>query len=474
MLNPSNLTSEDIQASSLEALTLEFFAPAMRHQGRVSLDNPLEQISRGWQIYQDIPERHADQLRLRVGPQYLDIPGEFQRRLGLSPEDIYIVATAVLMGYTHKARHIAARLEQAPKELKDFERVEWLIDQFNATPEDLHLHFTQRELQTYLNHPDPDVARKWLAAFSATPYTVRTRMEMHRRYWAGELTYQILPLDATPVMRLSEGLFIVPDSQSLVAWMASLPELYVLHHWPSGDWARFRTTLGFIQEIYLKELAQTTLPGATLIGEHAYRRPEQGNQVQGPDLTILEPGTHSMVMIESKAVLFEDNARTGAGVEPFRVIDDRFSEVVVKADWKAADLLDSRVRTYDPYRTQLADVNPGRVITVIVHAEPLFAFDATWRARRHTSGHMLHGHVPNFLALSVEELGLFLEAARQSGRPLYDLLAEQVAKVEATSVGFPSSVTDRVDVKLAGSAQEEAIEQFLRRMDALKALRSQP
>ncbi|MEF2279428.1 hypothetical protein V3W47_14085 [Deinococcus sp. YIM 134068] len=467
VLSPPHLPGDVISKMSLQSLTTDLFAPMLRHQGRLQNPDFFWSAAQQWQLFNVIPHRDAALLAKRAGGQYLDIPAEVGKRTGLPIEDVYAVACAVYSMNMAGTRALSQELQATPNFAAPHERLLWFVDQARREGRPMGAFFTVQDLQRVLKDETPHRARVWLNTFSAPPLMLKRRTEEERRYNSGELTFQVLPLEATPVVRLRGGRFIVPNAHSFVAGLPHLPELHAMLNWPRPEQNRLRTTLGYIQETYLEEFVGQALAGsATLIPEREYRRPSTGNPARGPDLTVVEPTSRSAVLVESKAMLFADEARVGAGIEPFANVDDRMSEVVLKADWKAADLLDARVGTYDPFRADLSVVDPSRVVTVIVHAEHLHGYNVTWRARRRSEGHVLHGHTPNFIALSLEEFARFADGARQSGRSLHDLLREQIDVIELQDIGFDQSVLEGL-----GNIDEESVwrKQLMTFMDSVEA-----
>ncbi|MGY2894710.1 hypothetical protein [Deinococcus sp. UYEF24] len=460
MLNVDAQLDAPIEGMSLSELTTDLFAPMMRHQARLDSDLYQWDVAQAWRLLADLPRSHSTTLQQRLGNMYLDIPAEFRSRLGLEVEEILTIAM-VLAG--HYASIAQARMAMLPRQGQPVE----LLTQFFAniqrtTVGPIGVRFTEADLQRALKDNTPERARRWLSAFSATPTRLRQRMEDTRRYFAGEQAFQLLPLEATPVVRLRDGEYIVPNGHSLYVGFAQLAHLQATLNWDSPTLDRFRNTMGTVQELYLEEFSQKTLGDrATVIPEKRYRRLITKNIVQGPDLTILEHGTRSAVLVESKAVQFDDWARAGTGVEPFATIDRRFSEVIEKADWKTDDLLNPEVGTYAPFRTLLDQVSPDRVVTVVVHAEHMHAFNITWKTMRRAAGHPLHGHRPNFIALSLGEFMRFLEASRQSGQDLYSLLTAQIEVIEQQDFGFDPSVLENISVSLKQATQSSEMEAFI-------------
>lgn len=460
MLNVDAQLSGPIESLSLSELTTDLLAPMMRHQAR--LDDHLYQwdVAQAWRLLADLPGSHRTTLEQRLGRMYLDIPAEFRSRLGLDVEEILSITMIIASHYAARAQ---ARVAMLPRQGQPVELLTHFFENIQRTTVGpIGVRFTEADLQRALKDDTPERARRWLSAFSAAPTRLRQRMEDTRRYFAGEQTFQLLPLEATPVVRLRDGEYTVPNGHSLYAGFAHLAHLQATLNWDGPTLDRFRNTMATVQELYLEEFAQKTLGDrATIIPEKKYRRPSAKNIVQGPDLTILEHGTRSAVLVESKAVQFDDWARAGTGVEAFAIIDGRFSEVIEKAEWKTDDLLNPEVRTYAPFRTQLNQVSPDRIVTVVVHAEHLHAFNITWKTRRKETAHPLYDHRPNFIALSLGEFTRFLEASRQSEQDLYGLLTAQIALIEQKDFGFDRSVLENIPVSVKRATQSSEMEAFL-------------
>ena len=460
MLNVDAQLNTPIESMSLSELTTDLFAPMMRHQARLDANLYQWDVAQAWRLVADLPRGQRATLEQRLGNMYLDVPAEFKSRLGLEVEEILAIAMTIAGHYASQAQ---ARVALLPRQGQPVD----LLTQFlgniqRTTVGPIGVRFTEADLQRALKDDTPERARRWLSAFSAAPTRLHQRMEETRRYFAGEQAFQLLPLEATPVVRLRDGEYTVPNGHSLYVGFAQLAHLQATLNWDSPTLDRFRNTMGKVQELYLEEFAQKTLGDrATVIPEKRYRRPGAQNIVQGPDLTILEHGTRSAVLVESKAVQFDDWARAGTGIEPFATIDGRFSEVIEKADWKTDDLLNPEVGTYAPFRTLLDQVSPDQVVTVVVHAEHLHAFNVTWKTRRRAAGHPLHDHRPNFIALSVGEFTRFLEASRQSGQELYSLLTAQIDLIEQKDFGFDPSVLEDISVSIKRATQSREMEAFL-------------
>ncbi|WP_412030545.1 hypothetical protein [Deinococcus yunweiensis] len=445
VLSPPHLPDDVISKMTLDELAIEFFVPLVRHQGRLQNEHFLWTAAQQWQLFNIIPRRDHALLRRRAGGDYIDIPAAIEKQLGMPVEDVFTVACAVYAMNMTGTRALSQDLQAAPAALAPHQKVEWFVDRARAQQRPLGAIFTVQDLQTILKDDTPHRARAWLQVFSARPSQLKLMTRRESRYTAGELTFQVLPLENVPVARLGGGRYVIPNVQSFTAGLPHLCELQALRNWPARERQRLRSTLGHIQEIYLVQVTRAALAGrAVLIPEREYRRPVDDNLVRGPDLTIVEGD--SVVMVESKAMLFSDEARVGVGVAPFEAVDARMTEVVVKAVWKAADLLNPAVRTYDSDRAALSTVDPARVITVIVHAEHLHGYNVTWQARYRAAGHPLHQHAPAFIALSTEEYTYFVDAARHLERPLHDLLREQIDEIAQRDVGLDRSVIEGTQI----------------------------
>lgn len=432
-----------VSGMSLEEVNTHLIGPHIKHQHTLDARFFLDRIVRKWLLLEVLPRKYDAELRSRLGGKYIDIRATYNDRHGLTTAQIMVGGANIWQAMVH-----ILGAQFAPKSQRS---QHWDV-KFNPSEHDPE---RIRALENHLNQSLPNVQRfeiphddlvslsglgvrkigeSWVNLCTATIGEVRDHLE-REPFNIGPVAYRPLPLERYPLVTLpaypgeQRPHYILPNARSFLRGLPELPERIVAQHWTKDEQDRFNQVYGLAQEFYLRELLTTVLPTYTTIPETIYARPNNPAQrsVQSADLTIIDPVANGVIAVEAKGTRFNAYARTESGVSAFQGIGGRtgeFTKAVQKADWKLDDVLDPDCTAFDPHRAEIAQVNPTRRLTVILHAETWPMSRESWRALIDAdASHPLHGSKILFVMLSLEEFEWFVEVSAKRQESLYDLLS---------------------------------------------------
>lgn len=272
-------------------------------------------------------------------------------------------------------------------------------------------------------------------------------------YQRGPIGLRVTPLERYPVIDLGQGRFVVPDLSTYVAAIADIPHLAMFGPQHSTSRDAYRSQQGAVQEVYLRELVKTRLPGLAVIPELEYRH--RGRPFKGPDMTLLE-ADGKVVLVESKARRIQIETRVeqdvGAMLQNLNGVLDAFEKLVLK--WEH---LREGVGGYQPHQAAFLAASDTPIAVGVIGETHYFANEKLRYHVQRTPDHFLASYPFPYLILSVEQFEEFIEIAATNRLSLHTLLREQYERSRSSR----SDVIQWVPSQYGWSQKDAYINRYL-------------
>lgn len=466
VMNGKDELLETIPDMSFEELMHSVVAVLYRTQAELDGRHFLWRLARLQELLVNIPRRHASTVQAWPGVNGVDLPAAFQGAFGVSIPQVMV--GLLMVAHRH---------------------MRFTYDQFSPPPlqrgDSSHIPSRQVALQNHLARQLPRVHQlempesalrgilaflsdgefeQWVEWCTGSIEQVRDLLN-HDLYRKGTVTYRPLPLERIPLVQLptrpgQERHFVAPNSHSFLKAIYKLPDLLINMHWERVDVRRYQSLRGTVQEIYLQELVSTQLPTYPVIPETRYPSPEVGTEVRSADLTILDPHSQGLILVESKARRFGPLEWAQEGIDQFRAFDKLMTETINAAPWKARDLFTEPA--FQEWASELQTLDPARVLSVVVYGESMPMLSVLWRNHIASTSHDLKKTGVKFLALSLEEFELMVDTAASENRSLYGLLLDLQTRFDA-GTGLSGDLFMNVDLpeqRYLSSTLDGLLEEF--------------
>lgn len=421
--------------ASVDDKLLRGFAPIANAQLRFQDIDFRRAFGRTIALYKQIPEEHEEALRTKHDSHFVDIPSQFKDMFKLSIGDFLMIGFVIFALYMVRYARMRIRddLNEKVKALgAEAEKTQLLYHYLERTiTERSHvidsLAFRASELT---GRGDVFTAENVTSCLNIMARTTKELNDLYiqERFRVGELSNRFHPLERYPIVLLDrrqheiyadplrDKRYVVPNLRYFGLAITTLPQYMMQECCPKNE---FNEVMGSVQEQYLKRFVADRLPSLVLIPEIRYEI-RHGDELRGPDLTLVDPAQRTLIVIESKAKIVTVASRVDPlGDQLLEELEETLSAFELlprKIGHLKADLPE-----YQQYQQVINRVE--REMCVVVIAEGLIMMQEVLNLQlKQVPDHSLRTFTYPYCLMDVRGFEKAVEIAASNQIPLYDVL----------------------------------------------------
>lgn len=281
---------------------LNFMAKKVTYQYNLQkLDLP-KALSRTYVLYEYIPNRYKNELEKKHKTNYVNIPEVFYNNYGLTVKEYLIIGFIIFAYNNHiykKFFKINEKLfdeivEKRKKGLSSNFNTKILIQIINDTSSTRNsLFFNPNNLQVK-NIIDISKINNFLILQARTSKEL-SELQTKFPFNKGDIAYQLSPLQRYPIVKTDDQKYIVPNMRFYHTFTSNIH--FILQDlFPENS---FNETFGSVFEFYIKDFLNDRLDNKIIIPETRYLKSK--NNIDGPDVSIIDKKENSIILIEVKS-----------------------------------------------------------------------------------------------------------------------------------------------------------------------------
>jgi len=408
----------------------KFFILTANSQVRFQHSDFRERMARTYALMQYIPENNKEILQQRLSNNFIDIPIILEEKYGIKPKAFFIFSWLIFVQYcrlikevfiipdSERNLEISVRHDEARRATICFQIIKRMLHELRCSTAKNQLFITP----AIENNDHPLFSKKHFDGFLSI--AGRTKKELQEEsyrcpiYRVGNYSYSLSPLERFPLVKQSDGSFIIPNMRY---YETAIPQ--ILHYelqdcYPGNE---YNDLTGAIQELYIQDLLKQRLPNIPVIPEITYKRGK--NEVKGPDFTLIDDNGRP-ILIESKSKRFQARTRILADSNSIdsdlHRIFDAFSKLPLKYKELFSGL--SEYSIYDRFLQTANMNNPVHVVVVYGNIELLPEMVNDYLRRNPETP--LQDYPYSFCIIDLVDFEYAVEVAATGTKHLSDLLTD--------------------------------------------------
>lgn len=432
--NLINASYRPYQAKTKEKIeiVLDIFSKIGNNQFRYQQNQLSVRLGRIYAMYIVIPEKNPDLLRKKMGNNFIDFFNTIPRIInGLSSEQFLGIGFCIFSLIQARYNETLKKIEDTQSYInggksqeeitkRQFEVIGKIIDskkKINIDP--LVFSSSQASIRGSIKYSAENVS-KYLSLLARTSCDLQTQISRLPEYNVGDLPDRLNPLERYPIIKIHEDGFFVPNARFCYDGISNLLHFILQDYFlkDSND-NKYHQQMGYIQEIFLKNLISEKLQSISLIPEISYMKGK--NRVDGPDFTLLENETNRLIAIESKFKHVRNLARVAPLPKTLHEELSNIVSVIKKIDTKVLDMYFG-FPEYGIFQEKINKTKENLPIYVVIIGEGIeFLSEIFFRGDLDTSITSMKNSI---CLMDVEAFEELVDYSTQEQIPLSELLDE--------------------------------------------------
>jgi hypothetical protein len=387
------------------------------------------QIARSYALYEYFPNKYKNEIMEKHKSNYVNIPKVFYEKYGLTIKDYLLIGILIIFKNQNIYNRFFKIDNMLTKEIIEKKKnnnevgivtnsLAKIID--ITTDSRKNLFFKSEELiLPDKNIVDIDIINNFLKLVTKTSKELSV-LENKEPYKKGELVYRLSPLQRFPLLKVDGNRYIVPNLRYFISSFTKNIHFILQDLYPENA---FNETFGSIFEYYVNDFVQDRLDSVTIIPETRYSKSR--NDIDGPDLSIIDKDNNSIILIEVKS----KNLRLDTKLAPLSnelIKDlDRSFNALIKLPNKYDDLLFG-FKEYNKWQkdiNSIAQEDKSNVYALsIINQGMLFLPEIINLIRKNEKKHFLNSYPFKFGIISIENFELAVELAHEKKKSFSKLL----------------------------------------------------
>lgn len=346
------------------------FQAIMNMQFRFQNTNLTQRWTRFYIMYLDIPSRYEKCMQTYLKGSFVPIKKEFERKYGF-PVLMYLFFGYFLFSLTKNYFREIFPLEYSIKHRRQIQKIDpkpWESGSkfLNDKIEGLYrIYSVNRDngierlvfRPSMFDHlPVKGFFNPYLKLMSKQISEFKS-LAREKAYSEGIILDRLNPLERYPLIEFKKDEYIIPNIRFLSYSIFESFHYILQEIFPDNQ---YNQTLGYIQEIYIKELIGSSHKPCEMISEIEYERGK--NLVKGPDLVLF---SDSLCIIESKSKRPSAQLRSDPGSSLFSSQMINIGEAFTKGIDKINDIY-SELGKYSTFHEAIIRTKKNQPIVIVV------------------------------------------------------------------------------------------------------------
>ncbi len=387
------------------------------------------QLARSYALYEYFPNKYKKEMQEKHKSNYVNIPEVFNENYGLTIKDYLLIGSLIIFRnqriYNQYFKIDNKLTEEIIERRKSNNEAKIIVNSLERIIESTtklreHLFFVPDDLII----PDKNIIdlEKIDNFFKLVSKTSKELSLLQNKdpYNKGELVYRLCPLQRYPVLKMDEDRYIVPNLRYFITSFTKNIHFILQDLYPANS---FNETFGSVFEYYVKEFVQDRLGSTVIIPETRYLKSK--NEVDGPDLSIIDKDNDSIILLEVKS----KNLRLDTKLSPLssELLRDlqRMFNALRKLPKKYKDLING-YKEYNEWQTDINSIvkdDEQNVYTfVIINQGMLFLPEDINYLRKIENAHFLNDFPYKYGIITIENFELAVELSHERKESLSKLL----------------------------------------------------
>lgn len=323
--------------------------------------------------FSEISNQYKDEIHQNLKDSYVSISDEFQKAYNISISEFIFFGEFLLFmcknffrliypkEYSQEKRKEIQQIDPEPLNSGSFfneDKRKGLFHIYSVVKNDLEAIVIKPDF--FVNTPFNDSFEKYIPLISRTSYQIKELLQTNPAYQEGIILDSLCPLERFPLIKINETDNIIPNFRFL-AYAITDSIHYMLQNIFSDN--RYNQTLGKIQEIYIRQLLNSSYLSETLLPEIEYKKGKQS--VKSPDFTLLGD---RIIIIESKAKRPSAQLKSNPGSKLFLHEMENIEDAFCKAPTKITDII-SEIDSFSNWHKEIECAKKGKPAVVVVTGE---------------------------------------------------------------------------------------------------------
>lgn len=402
----------------------------------------LNRIGRTYALLHEIPILHKEELKKRMGPNFVDLDSVSQTRMGLSIlEFLSIGYAAIVLMLRRFQSNITIDKElrqytglQTPEGVRRRADVMKRITEETRTVRDNFCFEASDLVLPEVSFLTINKIRAFLSLVSRSTRELREVMSQEVVYTEGLIPDRLSPLERYPIVKLDQDKYIIPNLRYFDMAATDLIHYILQEIHPDNEYNQLR---GYIQEFYLKYYISNRLSDIQVIPETSYRKGR--NRLDGPDLTAIDLKSKTLIAVESKGKRIRVISRVHPGSN--YLLEDLATAITAfeRLPGKIADLY-ANLAEYSAYQREIDETKSTQPIAVVVLGEGVYFISELLNDKlQEEPTHFIHNYPYPFCLMRMETFEKAIEVSSQNDIPLGELLKRYWSGSKSSNISDASA-----------------------------------